>query len=99
MSQRFSELLRAIYPAGRGSPFAWDQALLRERAARYFRRNTLVEVCMICVNFLWPAAPWPAVGLLAFLSVICTWTACIAAIALLENGESLLGALLGRRDR
>ena len=96
MSRRFSELLRAIYPARKDNLLAWDQASLSERAACYFRRNVLAEACVICAGFLWPDAPWPIAGLLGVLSVLCTWTASMSAVVLLQRRESLLDALLGR---
>lgn len=96
MRRRSFDLLRAIYPTSKGGLLAWDQALMRERAACYFRRNVLAEACVICAEFLWPDAPWPVAGLLGVLSVLCTWTASVAAVVLLQRRESLLDALLGR---
>jgi hypothetical protein len=99
MRPRLTELLRAVYPASRQIPLVWDQALLRERAPSYFRRNVLAEACVICADFLWPGAPLPVATAFAFLSVVFSLTTSLAAIALAKQRESLIGALLGRGQR
>ena len=98
MRRRLINLLRATYPAGRPW-WIWDQALLRSNASAYFRRGTLMEVTLICVDFLAPNPPFIGTLLEAAASVLFSLVASMSAFALLDERRSLLDALLGRDRR
>ena len=97
-SSPLTELLRAVWPAG--SPWwAWDQALLRNNAAAYFRRNVLAELVVVCAGVLASSPPLVLAVIEGAASVVFSLVACVACLVLVGERKSLLGALLGRDER
>ncbi len=76
----------------------WSSVLLARYADVYFRRCVTAESGIIASSlWIWPGMPlWLQVPL-GLLGAAWTWIACMAAIALLDQGKSLWKALLGRK--